>query len=382
MAKVRTVSIGRLKVKAFAAEKPVALGAGGKLVTLAEAAKQPSALSSVASLASLDDDDQAKLVIERNRLEPDFTLGIIGQENIRKRDLLDHIKQRTMIGNMAIQAELNYVADLVSQVTSPTTPSWPRLPKVKPVPIPTKWKWIPKQWWKILKTTALFCENTTDAVTSNAAAYRKKYVHPIFKLRGFNVIVLEGVNDVAAEFIPRAKSQRVVYLSGIGHGNPTMYTGHLNTVLLKACQYDSAVVKNKSIHFLSCQTAKQLGPDTVKKGAKSYAGYYENFTFVYDDPSTPVNEQNLFWKSDSTYDISMALGKTAKEAGLRTIAAFNSAIATVPGTAAATWLTWDRNWFRYANTAIGNYGRGNARISPIMISPLLELEEAMQALEA
>ena len=382
MAKARTVNIGRLKLKAYAAEKPVALGARGKFVTLAEAAKQPSALSSAASLASLEDDDQTKLVIERNRLEPDFTLGVIGQENIRKRDLLDHIKQHTLIGNMAIQAELNYVADLVSQVTTPSKPAWPRVPKAKPIPIPPKWKWIPKQWWRILRTTALFCENTTDAVTRRAAAYRKKYVHPIFKLRGFNVIVLEGVNDVAAEFIPRAKSRRVVYISGIGHGNPTTYTGHLNTVLLRACQYDPAVVKNKSIHLLSCQTAKQLGPDTVKKGAKSYAGYYENFTFVHDDPSTPVNEQNLFWKSDSTYDISMALGKTAKEAGSRTVAAFNSAIATVPGTIAATWLTWDRNWFRYANTAIGKYGRGNSRISPIMITPFLELEEAMQALEA
>ncbi|MHC4424682.1 MAG: hypothetical protein ACYSYV_01150 [Planctomycetota bacterium] len=377
----RTVSVGRLKVKAYAAEKPVALGARGRFVTLAEAVKQPSALSSAASLASLEDDDQAKLVIERNRLEPDFTLGVIGQENIRKRDLLDHIKQRTPLGNMAIQAELNYVADLVSQVARPARPVWPRVPPVKPVPIPPKWRRVPKQWWRFLRTCVLFCENTTDGVTKYAATYRKKYVHPVFKKRGFCVIVLEGVHDVAAEFIPRAKSRRVVYISGIGHGNPTTYTGHLNSPLLKACQYDPAVVKGKSIHFLSCQTAKQLGPDTVKKGAKSYAGYYENFTFVHDNPSTPINERALFWKADSTYDISMALGKSAKEAGLRTIAAFNSAIATVPGTAAATWLTWDRNWFRYANTAIGRYGRGGAKIFPLMITPFLEVEEALQALE-
>lgn len=380
MAAKKTISVGRLKVKAYAAEKPVALGARGRFISLAEAAKKPSVLSLATSLASLEDDDQAKLVIERNRLEPDFTLGVIGYENIRKRDLLDHIKQRTPLGNMAIQAELNYVADLVCEVTHPARWVWPRIPPIKPSPIPPKWRWVPKPWWKILRTSVLFCENTTDSVTKYAATYRKKYVHPVFKKRGFRVIVLEGVDDVAAEFVPRAKSQRVVYISGIGHGNPTTYTGHLNSPLLKACQYDPAVVRGKSLHLLSCQTAKQLGPDTIKKGARSYAGYYQNFTFVHDNPSTPINERALFWRADSTYDISMALGKTAKDAGLQTIAAFNSAIAMVPGTAVATWLTWDRNWFRSPHIGT-KYGKAIAKIFPFMITPFLEVEEALQALE-
>lgn len=379
MATVKTVRVGRLKVKAYAAEKPVALGAGGKFISLAEAAKKPSALSLASSLSALTDDDQAKLAIERNRLEPDFTLGVVGYGNVRKKELLEHIRQRTRLGNMAVEAELQYVTELVGKLTGSAKPAWPRIPAAKMAPIPEDWRWIPKSWWKTLQTCALFCENTTDSVTQHAATYRKKHVHPVFKKRGFNVVVLEGTENVAAEFVPRAKNKRVVYISGIGHGNPTTYTGHLNAPLLRACQYDPAVVDRKSLHFLSCQTAQQLGPDTVKKGANSYAGYFENFTFVHDNPSTPVNEQDLFWKADSTYDIAMALGKTAKEAGQLTIAAFNSAIATVPGTAAATWLTWDRNWFRSADDG-PKYGKAGARISPYMVTPFLEVEEALEAL--
>jgi hypothetical protein len=377
MAKVKTVRVGRLNVKAFAARKPIALGAKGKLITLAEAAKKPISLGT--SLASLDEDDKAKLVFERNRLEPDFTLGIVDYGNVKKKELLEHIKQRTPLGKMAIQAELSYVEELMSAIAGPLKVKWPKISTIKPSPIPTKWRRIPKQWWKFLRSCVLFCENTTDSVTKLAAAYRKKYVHPIFKKRGFCVIVLEGINDVPAEFIPRAKSRRVVYISGVGHGNPTTYTGHLGSHLLEACQYDPAVVKQKSIHLLSCKTAQKLGPDTIKKGARSYSGYYQNFTFVFDNPATPVNELNLFWKADSTYDIAMALGRTAKQAGLLTIMAFNAAIAQVPGTAAAAWLKWDRDWLRTPHVG-SMYGSPSARIAPYLLMPFFELEEALEAL--
>ena len=82
------------------------------------------------------------------------------------------------------------------------------------------------------------------------------------------------------------------------------------------------------------------------KGAKCYAGYDENFTFIWDDPSTPVNEVDLFKICDSTFDIHMANGSTAQLAFNATIVAFNAAIATVPGTTAASWLTYDRDHCR------------------------------------
>jgi hypothetical protein len=66
---------------------------------------------------------------------------------------------------------------------------------------------------------------------------------------------------------------------------------------------------------------------------------------------------DLFERSDSTFDVMMAVGETAQNAYQGTIAAFNAAIQEVPGTAAATWLTWDRDHFRLS-------GNGVARIVP------------------
>ena len=367
----RRVRLGSHMMPSFAAEKPVGLGPGGKLVTLAQVAEAPSLAS---PLASLEDADQAKLTYERYRREPDFTLGIVEYGNFSKKEVLKHVEDRTPLGEMVIQAELNYVAELVGTLRKRVRRAKGATPAVRPAPFPREWKGLRRPWWKFLRSTALFCENTTDAVTSQAAAYRKAKVHPVFKKRGFNVVVLEGIHDVEAEFVRRAKSRRVVYLSGIGHGNPTTYTGHLNSPILRACRYDRAEVAGKSIHFLSCQTAKELGPDTVRKGARSYAGYHENFTFVW-------SESNRFWEADSTYDIAMALGRTAEQATRLTIARFNYHIAQVPGTAAATWLTWDRNYLR--TPAHGaRWGRKSARIHPFLAHPFFEAEEALDSLVA
>lgn len=198
-----------------------------------------------------------------------------------------------------------------------------------------------------------------------------------FKARGFGIYVLEGVNDIRSNFVPLAKKAFTVYFSGIGHGSPTVYTGHQGNIILQACNYDPAEVKGKAIHFLSCQTAKQLGPDTVRKGARSYAGYFENFTFVYDQPGTPINEMDLFWICDSTFDIMMANGSTVEQAHNSTIAAYNAAIALVPGTAAASWLTWDRNSLRDP-VVDAAFGDKNAKISPYILLPLhpfMEVDE-------
>ena len=225
-------------------------------------------------------------------------------------------------------------------------PSWPKVP-MKRIPKWPWWKPIKKCIRLRLKNRALFCEDTTDNVTKPIAKWRIANVHPKFANRGFTVVALTGTDDVRANFIPAAKNGLTTYISGVGHGNYNLYTGHWGDRILEVGQYDSAEVKSKAIHFLSCQTAKLLGPDTVKKGAKAYAGYDENFHFVWDDPNTPfINEFLLFVRADATFDLQMAAGATAGQAFIATRQAFDAAIAQVPGTAAASWLTYDRDHLR------------------------------------
>ena len=370
--------IKNLVFKSYALKKPLSVAPDGSFLNACDLASQPSL--AIGSLHALSEDLQIKLALERNRMEPDFRLGIIGIGLISKAEVLEHIEAQSELGQTFVRAEISYANELVGALAGGPAKKWALIPKAKAERVPSDWKWVPQRWWPFLRSWALFCENTTDQVTTPAAAYRIKHVHPVFKARGFVVKSLDGVNDVRVNFIPIARMKRTVYLSGIGHGSPTTYTGHMGDPILRVGAYDQAEVKGKSIHFLSCQTAKQLGPDTVQKGAKSYCGYFENFTFVWDDQNTPINEQELFWKADSTYDIMMANGATSDVAYKATIAAFNAAMALVPGTAAATWLKWDRDIFR-APAINAVYGDKAAKISPFILlpnSPFMEAEEMFE----
>ena len=334
------MKIGALQFKQYAARKPITVSPTGEFLTAREVISTPSL--AFGSLFTLAKDVQLKLTLERYTLEPDFKLGIIGVGLLNKHDIIEHLKAQTKFGQLALQAEMGYLSELVSTLTTGAVPAWPKVPK-EPIPERPYWKPVKKCILLKVKTRAVFCENTTDGVTGPIAKYRIANVHPVFQTRGFTVVALTGVDDVRANFVPQAKNGLTVYLSGVGHGAYNLYTGHWGDHILEVSKYDPAEVVGKAIHFLSCQTAAQLGPDTVAKGAKCYAGYTENFHLVWDDATTPVNEFLLFVRADSTFDIMMANGATAQQAYDATVQAFNAAIGQVPNTAAATWLTYDRD---------------------------------------
>jgi hypothetical protein len=335
------MKIGKFNFKEYAAKKPLLITPDGKFLSAREVVSQPTL--GAASAFSLNNEDRIKLALERYRLEPDFKLMIFGKGLVTKSQLMTAIKKQDELGMMALDAEMGYCSELLSNLAGGIITPWPKEPRI-PIPKKPDWKIVKKCIQFKLKTRALFCENTTDSVTTPFANYRMKYVHPVFVKRGFSITVLKGVDDIRANFIAPAKNPLTVYISGIGHGSYTCFTGHWGNHILEVGQYDPAEVKGKAIHFLSCQTAKTLGPDTVAKGAKCYAGYIENFVLQWDDPSTPaVNEFNLFARSDSTFDIMMAMGATAKQAFAATIQAFNAAISQVPNMVAATYLALDRD---------------------------------------
>lgn len=350
------MKIGMLQFKEYAAKKPVALSVKGELLGPREAMSAPSL--AVGSLHTLGTDDQLKLALARYKMEPDFKLAIVGVGILTKGEVIEHLKAQTDFGQEALQAEMQSCNELLALLAVAKLPSWPTLPK-PPVHKWPDWKPPVKRCFSLkLRNQALFCECTTDPVTTPFANYRMANVHPQFNNRGFNIVVLQSSDDVRAKFAPEAKKALTTYISGIGHGNYTLYTGHAGDRILQVGQYDAAEVKNRAIHFLSCQTARDLGPDTVSKGAKCYAGYIENFILQWDDPSTPaVDEFTLFARCDSTFDIMMANGTTAQQAYDATIQAFNAAISQVPNTVAATYLTWDRDRLKL-------HGDSNTRIQP------------------
>jgi hypothetical protein len=339
------MKIGELDFKDFALEKPLFVTSGGKFLTAKDIISEPGA--TLGSLLTLSKNDQITLAVERYKLEPDFRLGIIGVGLLTKDEIIDHIRNQDTFGQTALEAEIDYCGELVSNLQ--TKPGIERKVPVKPIPVIPDWKEVKKCIIIKLRNRALFCENTTDGVTSPFAAYRAANVHPVFARRGFTVIVLDGTNDTRTNFIPQAKNGLTVYISGVGHGAYTLYTGHAGNRILEVGTYDPAEVKNKGLHFLSCQTAKTLGPDTIAKGAKFYAGYDENFHLVWDDQGTThVNEFQCFAEADSTFDISIANGATAIQAYNATYNSFNLQMVKpqIPGTVTASWLKYDRDHLR------------------------------------
>ena len=335
--------INKLNFKDYAAQKPVFVTPSGKFSTLKEVISDRK--STLGSLHTLSDEQQIKLTLERYKMEPDFQLGIFGQGTMTKAEIMKEIQAKTEFGVLAVKVEMQYCNELIRDVRKTTIPKMPIIPK-NPIRIEPYWKYFRKCLWIRLKNTALFAENTTDSVTTTFADYRIANVHPKFAARGFNVVANTGTSNTRTNFVATAKKALTTYIGGIGHGNYNRYTGHAGENILKVGAYDASEVKGKTIHFLSCRTAATLGPDTVLKEAKCYAGYDENFHFVWDNPSTPVNEIDLFKKSDSVFDVWMAYGYTAQQAYNAAIATFNASIASVPGTTAASWLSYDRDHFR------------------------------------
>jgi hypothetical protein len=378
MAKARFAS---MRVTDFAAKKPIAITPDGKFILPSEA-RTASFTLPPKSLHTLNEDLQAKLTLERVKRDPIYNLGIIGGGQMTKEEVIANVEARTEFGREVIRAEINYCNQLLAPQGSEAASGGRRgatavSDRVVIQPTPPFVKKIPNILIPFFRTSVLFCEDTTDNLTNMAAQYRKKHVHTAFKSAGFNVIVLEGAEDVRTKFAEKAKSKRVVYISGVGHGSPTVYTGHMGSQILKVGAYDGAEVNGKVVHLLSCQTAKQLGPDMVTKKAKAYMGYFENFTFVFDNPNTPTNEIELFWKSDSAFDLMLAKGHTVQAAHDKTIATFNAAIASVPNTSAATWLTWDRDFLR-SPVINAIYGSKTVVLQKFMpLSVVAEMQEAM-----
>jgi hypothetical protein len=360
------IKLGKFTLPDYAAEKPVMIRSDGQLIYASELLKKTKAPAFGIALASPE--NKAKLAIARLKCEPDFVFGVIGKNGsggngmYTKAEVLQNIKERTSLGLQFTDIEVNYAVYFANQLLGHTPRISPKL-KISNIravmpSIPKDWKWVPKSYWRFFKNIALFCENTTDAVTTPAANYRIANVHPVFAAKGFDVVNLQGVNDVRASFTPIAKSYRTVYISGIGHGSYTTYTGHLFDPILQVGGYDGTEVVGTVIHFLSCETGRTLGPDTVSHGAKAYVGYDENFVFDWTNA-------NLYWQCDSQFDISMANGKTVEQAIADTTAKYDVAIASVPGTSTAATLLNDRNLLRSPVSGPA-WGSKTKRIYPYM----------------
>lgn len=211
----------------------------------------------------------------------------------------------------------------------------------------------------LVNVTVVGIDSNYEPVTKAAYEYREKYVYPYLEAKGFEVRKFQGALARRYYVAPEAKKAEVDYLTGVGHGLSDLYTGDHGDVIFQVNGYQAAEAANKVVHFLSCQTARELGPDFVTNGCQAYFGYDENFTF-----SMP--HKDVFFECDSEVDKAFADGLSAGQVYDRVKTLFDQRIAELRAAGklyVAATLELDRDHLRCPSSGGARWGDVKAKLS-------------------
>lgn len=207
-------------------------------------------------------------------------------------------------------------------------------------------------------------ESAFEPVTEIGYEFRvRKYVYPY--LRGkddLSVIALFGEDATKSNFAPACGIRTVDFITGLGHGNNDVFTGHEHEELWRVGNYDSKETIGKIIHLLSCLTARRLGYDLVDNGALAYFGYDKKFVLIgRDPPPSDITEDPLldpFFKCDSEIDRLIADGYRASVVYKGAMELYESQIEEL-----AKIDSYAASWLRHDMQALQRYG-GDFGIPP------------------
>jgi hypothetical protein len=121
------------------------------------------------------------------------------------------------------------------------------------------------------------------------------------------------------------------------------------------------VSRKKIVHFLSCQTAENLGPDFVDNGCRAYFGYDVDFMWPHGAPRKVIE---TFLECDSAIDRAFAEGLTAGQVYDQTRALYDKHIARFQAERHpyyASMLKVDRNHLRCPSSG-PQWGDLNAKL--------------------
>ena len=119
----------------------------------------------------------------------------------------------------------------------------------------------------VLAATVLAVDSNYEPVTRAGFQYRERNVYTYIRAKGFQVTQFQGPLARRYYVSTEAKKPEVDYITGIGHGTYNLYTGDRGDVVFQVGNYHPDEAKGKIVHLLSCQTARELGPDFVASGA-------------------------------------------------------------------------------------------------------------------
>jgi hypothetical protein len=216
-----------------------------------------------------------------------------------------------------------------------------------------------KKYTAVLSISALGIDSNYEPVTLAVFQYREKYVYPYLQKKGLTVKKFQRPLARRYYVAPEARKPEVEYLTGVGHGAYNLYTDDHGDVIFQVGNYHPDESRAKVVHLMSCQTARDLGPDFVRNGCSAYFGYDENFTF-------DMSEKDTFFECDSEVDRAFADGLTAAQVYDRVKALYDKRVADLRAAGKlylAGILEFDRDHLRCPSSGGANWGDPKAKLS-------------------
>ncbi len=145
--------------------------------------------------------------------------------------------------------------------------------------------------------------------------WQEEIVLPEAQSKGLKIVDFKGkrANIKSVSTFLTKQNPELVVLNG--HGNEYVVTGHNDETIIS--EDNCSLLKGKITFAISCQSAKGLGREAVKKGARAYAGYDDDFIFYSNDNyySHPLKDPiaKLFLTPPMRFIVELLKGKTIAE---------------------------------------------------------------------
>ena len=181
----------------------------------------------------------------------------------------------------------------------------------------------------------------SDADTETAFAYREKHVYPYLQEQNLEITKLQRSEASRANVADEAKRNGVRFITGSGHGTETTLIGHSGEAIFEIGKYNRDEVENRIVHFMSCLSGGELGPDMVKQGALAFFGYS-------DELAIPEGQEKILFECDSEIDRALAEGLAVADVHERAVSLFEAYIDRLTSLAdddTAKYLTADLQCF-------------------------------------
>jgi len=125
-----------------------------------------------------------------------------------------------------------------------------------------------------------------DLPTRSASGFLLRWIAP-----RMGPVTLFSIFDRKLPF--RLFAPQADVIVGMGHGDPDVFTGQSEAIILEVGEYDPKEVNGKVIKLLACQCGVELCQDMVSNGAICSMGYKDDYVWIVDADlaSTPWSDK-------------------------------------------------------------------------------------------